>query len=90
MPGLALVLLLALTVPVLGHGWYPRDCCSDKDCSPLAVSRVKVTPAGFVIDGRETVPFNKALFSPDEHYHGCFPSSMMGKVGCFWAPQRAY
>jgi hypothetical protein len=87
------IIILALTfvpVPALGHSFYPKDCCSDADCAVLASSRVQVTRAGYVIDGRETIPHNKALFSPDEHYHGCFPKAMMGKVGCFWAPQRAY
>lgn len=85
-----MIALIALIAPSFGHSWYPRDCCSDADCAPLAAARVQVTPAGFIIDGRETVPFNKALFSPDEHYHGCFPPTMMGKIRCFWAPQRAY
>jgi hypothetical protein len=88
-----LLIILALIfapVPALGHSFYPKDCCSDADCAPMAASRVQVTPAGYVIDGRETIPHNKALFSPDEHYHGCFPPTMMGKIRCFWAPQRAY
>ena len=79
-----------LIVPALTHSFYPQVCCSDADCDVLASSRVQITPAGYVIDGRETIPFPAAKWSPDEHYHGCFPKAMMGKVGCFWAPQRAY
>lgn len=88
-----LILILALmfvSVPAIGHSFYPKDCCSDSDCDVLASSRVQVTPAGYIIDGRETVPYSKALWSPDEHFHGCFPKALQGRVGCFWAPQRAY
>lgn len=78
----------ALVVPALAHSWYPPSCCSDRDCAPLDSSRVKVVPGGYLIDGRELVPYDKAQWSPDENYHGCFPSTMLGKIGCFWAPQR--
>lgn len=84
----AVLILACLTAVAMGHAFYPRECCSGIDCAPLDASRVKVTPDGYVIDGRETVPYNKVRWSPDEHYHGCFPASLMGRVGCFWAPQR--
>ncbi len=84
---LALVLLI---VPALAHSFYPQDCCSGADCAPLAASRVQITAAGYLIDGRETIPFPLAKWSPDEHYHACFPKAMQGRAGCFWAPQRAY
>lgn len=72
------------------HSWYPSNCCSGDDCRELASERVRVTPGGYLIDNRETVPFDKARMSPDEHYHGCFPPTMMGKIGCFWAPRASY
>lgn len=87
---LVVLILLALIVPALGHSWYPDPCCSDRDCAPMDPKRVQVTPEGYRIDGgRDIVPFSKALWSPDEHYHGCFPKSMQGRVGCFWAPRQA-
>lgn len=85
----AVVVLLLLVTPAAPHGFYPVDCCSGTDCAPLAPERVKVTSAGYVIDGRHTVPHNQARFSPDAHYHGCFPPSMQGKLHCFWAPRPA-
>lgn len=93
---LVILVLLGLIVPALSHSFYPKECCSDTDCAPLDASRVQVTPSGYVIDGTETVPFSKALFSPDEHYHACWPRvclawtcSRGSKLGCFFAPRQA-
>lgn len=86
---LALMLCAAAPAPAHSHEFYPRECCSGRDCAPLANERVRVTPEGYVIDGRHQVPHGKARWSPDEHYHGCFPSPMQGKLGCFWAPRGA-
>ena len=79
--------LCVLAVAAHAHSFYPPNCCAGNDCMELASERVRITPGGYLIDNRETVPFDKAQSSPDEHYHGCFPPSMMGKVGCFWAPR---
>jgi len=87
---IVVLILTAYAGVVFAHSFYPQECCSGADCDVLASSRVQITPAGYVIDGRETIPFPLAKWSPDENYHGCFPKAMMGKVGCFWAPQRAY
>lgn len=86
----AVVLILVIFAGVAwAHSWYPKECCSDRDSAELAAERVKVTPNGYVIDGRELIPFSKAQASPDEKFHACFPATMLGKVGCFWAPQGA-
>jgi len=82
-----LLLLGLLQGGAAAHDFYPRECCSDADCAPLAASRVQVTPQGYLVDNRETVPHGKARWSPDEQYHGCFPPAT-GKMGCFWAPQK--
>ena len=71
------------------HDWYPKHCCSGKDCEPLTAERVLVTPGGYVIDGIHSVPHGKALWSPDEHYHGCFPDVNKRILRCFWAPRPA-
>lgn len=86
---IVILALMLAGVPAFGHSFYPKECCSGTDCAPLDARRVQITPAGYVIDGRETIPHGKALWSPDEHFHGCFPPAMQGKVGCFWAPQQA-
>lgn len=71
------------------HSFYPRDCCSDADCKPIDAKRVQITPAGYMVDGRTVIPYSQTRWSPDEHYHACFPPAMLGNVGCFWAPQRS-
>jgi hypothetical protein len=71
------------------HDWYPPDCCSGRDCAPLASGRVKVTPEGYIIDGIHSVPHRRVRWSPDEHYHGCFPGQNRLVLGCFWAPRQA-
>ena len=84
---LTLLLALLLVAPAAAHSFYPKDCCSGTDCAPLAASRVQVTPLGYVIDGRHMIRHSEVRWSPDEQYHGCFPPTMMGRIGCFWAPQ---
>jgi len=83
-------LLLLAATPLHAHSWYPEECCSGTDCSEMAQSRVKVTPEGYLLDNRQTIPFKDAQNSPDEHYHGCFPATMQGKANCFWAPKGGY
>ena len=100
-PLLAFVLgfiLMVLAWPHIARGhdapmgaWtYPRECCSGTDCAPLASERVRVTPTGYVVDGRHEVPHGKALVSPDNFYHGCFPQPLQGKIGCLFAPIRGF
>jgi len=84
---LAVIVVLAATA-AFAHSWYPQNCCSGKDCAPLDSLRVKVTLQGYIIDGRHHVQHGQALWSPDENYHGCFPT-WTGPIGCFWAPRPA-
>lgn len=86
---LGILLWIFVICGARAHSWYPAVCCSDADCMELDSKRVRVTPGGYLIDNREMVPFDKAQWSRDEHYHGCFPPAMQGKVGCFWAPRPA-
>lgn len=66
------------------HEWYPPWCCSGGDCGPLAASRVQLTAAGYVVDGRFTIPLSEARKSMDGRYHGCFPTK--DDLKCFFAP----
>jgi hypothetical protein len=86
---IVVIVLVSLSCwAALAHDFYPQECCSGKDCSPIKAERVRVTGNGYLVDGFHLVPFARARWSPDEHYHACWPSS--GRMlGCFFAPQRA-
>lgn len=87
---LASCLALLFSTSALGHSagswFYPKDCCSDKDCHPIDASRVRLTHSGYMIDEKFHVEFKGAKLSPDEHYHACFPGRGI-QLGCFWAPR---
>lgn len=73
---------LAHTAP---KGWdYPWECCHDHDCAEIADNRVTTSPAGYVIDGKFTVPQSQVRQSPDGKYHACFPNPE--RLQCFFAP----
>lgn len=86
--GLA-VLVVALPLPAAAHDWYPVQCCRGAefggDCDVLPASRVRVTPQGFIIDGKFTKTFSETQWSPDGLYHACFPTP--DRLVCFFAPQ---
>jgi hypothetical protein len=75
--------------PALAHDWYPQQCCSDRDCAPLAAERVKVTPEAYIIDGIHRVAHNMVRWSPDEQYHGCLRGNPP-QLFCFWAPRMSW
>jgi len=80
------LVLVCIATWAWAHDWYPIDCCSGRDCSPIDSVRVRVIAGGYVVDEQFYVEFKKALVSPDIQYHACFPSR--GKqMGCFWAPR---
>lgn len=78
----------------LGHGdarahdWYPYDCCSDKDCAPIAESAVQFTPAGWLVRRTgETIPFDAVRTSPDGQFHLCSRGGKPdGKTICLFTP----
>ncbi len=41
----SLPLVLLLPTAALAHSWYPYECCSDRDCYPVALEQVKSTKA---------------------------------------------
>ncbi len=80
----------------LAHSWYPRECCSDRDCYPVPVERVKTVPGGWLIEDGTFVPYSKARPSPDGQYHICRREDGKGQLieleglpSCFWAPMGA-
>lgn len=84
---IAVGILLGLIAYACGHSFYEQYCCSGQDCEPIADSRVKVTPQGYVVDGRWLVPFAQARFAPDGQYHLClWPNP--DALRCFYAPSQ--
>lgn len=90
---LVFIITFALVSAALAHeaytGWtYPSSCCSDKDCSAIAATRVKVRPDGYWFDDYFLIPFSEARKSPDSDYHACKNNVLLYGNGkpCFWAP----
>lgn len=85
---LTLLALIAVSPPAKAHDWYPYQCCSGRDCRPVPDDEVRYTPAGWLIRSNgETIPFNKARFSPDGHFHVCSYGGLPeAKTICLFAP----
>ncbi len=73
---------------VQAHDWYPFYCCHDKDCRPVDESAVKFTPKGwFITNTGETIPFNRAQYSPDGRFHICSYGGLPeAKTICLFTP----
>jgi hypothetical protein len=76
----------------LAHGWYPYECCSDRDCYAVPKERVRIVPGGWIIDGF-AVSHGEARPSPDGLFHICRTQDGKGdlirpyqKPACAWAP----
>jgi hypothetical protein len=71
------VLAVALAGPVQAHDFYPRECCSNRDCVPIEIEDVDITEGGFFIKASgETIPYADPRIrqTPPEggaHYHRC-------------------
>jgi hypothetical protein len=86
-------LLASLPGLALAHSWYPYECCSDRDCFPVPVAEVRVTPAGYSLQDGTLVEYSEARPSPDDKFHICRRQDGKGalirihkKPACFWAP----
>lgn len=92
------LVLLSATLPSIAaaHSWYPYECCSEKDCFPVSISEVKISPAGYTLADGTLIEFREARASPDEKFHVCRRQDGKGplirmhqKPACFWAPMGA-
>lgn len=93
---LGLLLAIALPGAAMAHSWYPFECCSDRDCFPMPVSDVRITPAGYTLADGTEIDYAEARPSPDGRYHICRRQDGKGpiirmhkKPACFWAPMGA-
>lgn len=67
--------LLLLTVPAIAHSWYPKECCSDRDCSPADTVRDDPRGGLMVSAGNQSVWVPSGFprrSSPDNRVHICF------------------
>jgi len=74
--GFAIVILLSLfgAHVAWSHEWYPKACCSDKDCRPVACEDIHSSGAEWEYSGRRIEKF-KAQVSPDGSCHVCINAS---------------
>lgn len=85
------------TIGALAHSWYPTECCSDKDCAPVAESEIKDGGSTFIYKGIH-FPKRDAKVSPDDKYHVCYRNGLQctwtgctsgpPKILCMWRPYR--
>lgn len=72
--GLALSFVLISTGCVLGHSWYPPECCGGQDCRPTAPCTQENGRPG-LIDGDKCIEPDWSKVhepaSPDGQYHIC-------------------
>ena len=84
--------VVASILPLCGaasaHDWYPYSCCHDRDCRPVPPEAVKLTPRGWQIQTTgETIPFDKAQYSPDGRFHICsYGGVPEAKTICLFTP----
>lgn len=86
-------LLVALPSAALAHSWYPWECCSNRDCYPVAVENVRAGGGGWTLEDGTFVAYSEARASPDDRFHVCRREDGKGaliriqkKPACFWAP----
>jgi hypothetical protein len=93
--GVAIAIIALLAAPALlhAHSWYPFECCSDRDCFPVAVEDVQVSAEGYTLADGTFISFKETRPSPDGQYHVCRRQDGKGAVirmhkkpACFWAP----
>jgi hypothetical protein len=72
---IASALVAIEAVPASAHSWYPRACCSNKDCRPADGLRTDQRGDRLVLVGGQTIwvsRFQKAMPSQDGGVHICY------------------
>jgi len=97
-----IIVLIALLCATLAfaHSWYPRECCSDKDCKPVACDslsegelitpRSSRIPAMIYTEGGAKYYGEKRWLkpSPDDQCHVCIQPGTMN-MRCTFIPMRS-
>jgi hypothetical protein len=78
--------------PARGHSIYEYDCCSDRDCAPVAEGEILDVAEGYRVRlTGETFGHAdpKVRFSPDGRWHRCSEGGRpQGKTLCLYVPGR--
>jgi hypothetical protein len=88
---LLLVFWLLWSIRAQAHSWYPWECCSDRDCAPIAVSETPIErDGGFYLNDGRHISYKEVKPSPDGLWHLCeekWPERVSDrKILCVWAP----
>lgn len=89
--GLAAVPTMLPSQKADAHSWYPWECCSENDCSPLAITETPFEKDGgfYLTDGRH-ISYKEVRPSPDGRWHLCeqkWPAAVRDrKILCVYAP----
>ena len=68
----SLIILILSSSIVLAHDFYPRECCSDRDCYKIEDTDVEFRSDGWLIKiTGEVIPHKNARVSPDGDFHRC-------------------
>lgn len=68
---LAFLVLVVATTTVLGHSWYPHECCHDNDCFPVPCEDIEILANGNgLYEGFEFAK-DKIKNSLDSMCHAC-------------------
>jgi hypothetical protein len=88
----ALGILLIGVVLASAHSFYDWDCCSDRDCQPVAEGMVAEESGGYrVLLTNQFIDRNspKVRMSPDGRWHVCtLGGNLGGSVLCLYVPGR--
>lgn len=88
-----IVVLLFSAREAYSHSWYPRDCCSDRDCDVIPFDGITEEKLGWRVrfvskrlgEVDAFVPYKHEKVKPNEHdgqFHGCFrPGGFPGGFG---------
>jgi hypothetical protein len=72
-PSLYIVAVIVLAPPAaaLAHSWYPYECCSNRDCHPVACEALIDGPDGSLRYGRTVFLKQQIRPSQDGDCHVC-------------------
>lgn len=90
---LALLVIGFFATPALSHDWYPRQCCSDRDCF-AAPGGVTATAGGWRVESSgEVVPYDDYRVHPTPpegggDFHTChIGGDPKARVLCLFVPE---
>lgn len=66
--------VLATTLVLLVHEWYPTACCNDKDCRPVSCKELIIQDDGSVKYKELVFTKEKKKVSMDGDCHACYSS----------------